>query len=91
MGSFAEEADAKKVELKDIPKEVSDAAKEKVKGFEAKDATVADEKEGKEFIVNGTADGKAVVVEVDVDKAGKVTKTEVKAEAKKEEAKKEAK
>jgi hypothetical protein len=85
MGSFAEEAAAKKVELKDIPKEVSDAAKEKVKGFEAKDATVADDKEGKEFIVNGTADGKAVAVEVDVDKAGKV----VKAEVKKEEAKKE--
>ena len=78
MNVFAEEGkDAiKKVEIKDLPKEVLDAAKEKVKGFEAKDATVEAEGEGKEYEINGTANGKKVEIEVEVDKTGKVTKVE---------------
>lgn len=77
LNSFAEESKVTKVELKDIPKEVLAAAKEKVKGFEAKEATVENEKDGKEYEIKGTANGKEVEVEVTVDKDGKVIKTEV--------------
>ena len=81
MGAFAGEA--AKVELKDVPKEVLDAAKEKSKGLEAKEVTVAAKGEGKAYSVKGTADGKEVTVEVVVDKAGKVTKEEAKKEEEK--------
>lgn len=78
MGAFANEA--AKVELKDVPKEVLDAAKEKSKGLEAKEVTVAAKGEGKAYSIKGTAEGKEVTVEVVVDKAGKVTKEEPKKE-----------
>jgi uncharacterized membrane protein YkoI len=87
---FADDKDANKakkevktkVEVKDIPKAVLDAAKEKVKGFEAKSAVVEDENGGKEYEIKGTANGKPVEIEIEVDKDGKVTKVEV--ETKKE-------
>jgi hypothetical protein len=76
--AFAENKEAsKKVEIKDLPKAVIDAAKEKVKGFEGKEAKVKDEDGGKEYEINGIADGKAVEIEVKVDKDGKVTKVEI--------------
>ena len=72
MGAFAGEAT--KVEINDVPKEVLDAAKEKVKGLEATEATVAAKGEGKVYSIKGTADGKEATAEVSVDKDGKVTK-----------------
>lgn len=78
MGAFADEG--KKIEIKDIPKEVLDAAKEKVKGFEAKEATVESEGEGKEYEIKGTANGKNVEIEIEVDKNGKITKIAVEEE-----------
>lgn len=81
MSVFAEDAAAKKVELKDVPKEVLDAAKEKVKGLEAKEVTVTEGKESKAYDVKGTAEDKAVEVDVTVGKDGKVTKAEVAAPA----------
>lgn len=76
LGVFADGKKAK-VEIKDIPKAVLDAAKAKVKGFEAKEATVEDEKGGKEYEIKGTADGKNIEVEVVIDKDGKITKVEI--------------
>lgn len=80
MSAFADEG--KKIEIKDIPKEVLDAAKEKVKGFEAKEATVEDEGDGKEYEIKGTANGKKIEIEIEVDKSGKITKVEVEEEKK---------
>ena len=81
----------KKVELKDIPKVVLDAVKEKVKGFEAKTAVVEEEKGGKEYEIVGTANGKSIEVEVTVDKDGKVLKVEIEDKEKEKEEKKEEK
>ncbi len=75
LGALADEG--KKIEIKDIPKEVLDAAKEKVKGFEPKEATVEAEGEGKEYEIKGTANGKNVEIEIEVDKTGKITKVAV--------------
>ena len=76
-----------KVEVKDIPKEVLDAAKEKIADFEAKEAYTKPEGEGKIYILKGGEHKNDV--KVTVDKDGKVTKAEIKEkkEHKKEEAK----
>lgn len=73
--------ESKKVEAKDLPKEVVAAAKEKVKDFTAKEATLKEEGDVKEYEVKGSADGKEVKVEVKV-KEGKVTEVKVEEAAK---------
>ena len=98
VNSFAEEGADKshgekhksektKVEVKDIPKEVLAAAKEKIADFEAKEAFTIPEGEGKIYILRGGEHKNDV--KVTVDKDGKVTKAEVKEkkEHKKEEKK----
>ena len=76
MLAFSEEGVKKKVELKDIPKEVMDIAKEKIKGFEGKDATIKEEKDGNKYEIKGAANGKNIEAVVKLDKSGKVTKVE---------------
>lgn len=74
---FGEDAvTKKKIELKEIPKEVSDIAKEKIKGFEGKDAYLKTEKEGNIYEIKGTANSKNIEAVVSLDKSGKITKVE---------------
>lgn len=77
-----------KVEVADIPKDVLDAAVAKAEGFEAKEAFVKADGEGKVYMIKGSVGEKKMVATVAVDKDGKVTKTEVveKKEAHKKEA-----
>jgi hypothetical protein len=65
-----------KVEVKDIPKEVLDAAKEKIADFEAKEAFTMPDGEGKVYILRGGEHKNDV--KVTVDKDGKVTKADIK-------------
>ena len=67
----------RKIQLKDVPKNVLEAVKKKVKDFKITEIEVETERGLLVYEFEGTAGGKKLEVEVTVDKKGAVKKVEV--------------
>ena len=70
----------KKIMVKDVPQNIIDATKDKVKGIEFNEAEVETEEKYKEYKLKGTANGRKYEIKVEVDMEENIIKVKVEEE-----------